>query len=265
MNVLITGAAGGLGRAFAVECANRGFDIFLTDINEAGLLAVSKGILRQYDVSINTKACDLTDAKAIELLLDYAGSLGITFDMLLNVAGVDFEGGFMERDYDKILGIIKLNIEATLQITYKVLERRNTENRFYLVFVSSLASLYPIPLKATYAASKRFLLDFSTALRHELKPKNVAVMTLCPGGLPTTQAALNGIAAQGFWGNATTNRLELVARNTISKALKNRRIYIPGAVNKAFSFAGKFLSRDFIAKLLYNRWYKAQKQWLKLT
>ncbi|NCC69361.1 MAG: SDR family NAD(P)-dependent oxidoreductase, partial [Clostridia bacterium] len=38
MNVMITGAAGGLGRALAVECGRRGYNIFLTDINESGLL-----------------------------------------------------------------------------------------------------------------------------------------------------------------------------------------------------------------------------------
>lgn len=265
MNVLITGAAGGLGRAMAVECADRGFNVFLTDINEAGLNAVSKGIAMQYGAKVASACCDLTDEAAVDKMLDAFASQNISFDMLLNVAGVDFEGGFMERDPKKILRIIKLNIEATLIITHKVLKRRNPDSRFYLVFVSSLASMYPMPLKATYAASKRFLLDFSTALRQELRSKNVSVLTVCPGGLATTQNALCGIAAQGFWGNATTNRLELVAGNTITKALKNRKLYIPGAVNKIFSFVGRFVSHELIAALLYNRWRKAQARWLKLT
>jgi short-subunit dehydrogenase len=265
MNVLITGAAGGLGRALAVECADRGYNLFLTDVNGAGLEAIRQGILRQYGVSATVRQCDLTDDADVKAMLGDAESAGIRFDMLLNVAGIDYEGGFAERGYDKISAIIRLNIEATLRITHGVLERRNTDNRLIIVFVSSLASMYPIPLKATYAASKRFILDFSVALREEMRHKNCSVMALCPGGLPTTQDALDGIVSQGFWGYATTNRLEKVARNTIARALKGKKLYIPGAVNRVFSLLGRIPPRSLVAKLLYNRWVKAQRQWLKLT
>ena len=52
MNVLITGAAGGLGRAMAVECGRRGYDMFLTDVNEDGLRRVQTGLERQFGVSV---------------------------------------------------------------------------------------------------------------------------------------------------------------------------------------------------------------------
>ena len=121
--------------------------------------------------------------------------------------------------------------------------------------------MYPMPLKATYAASKRFLLDFSIALGQELKNKDVRVLALCPGGLVTTQEAMSGIAAQGFWGNATTNPLELVAERTIDRLLARGGVYIPGALNRALSFAGKLLPRSWIAAAIYQRWSKAQQQW----
>jgi len=264
MRVLITGAAGGLGRAFAIECAKRGYDLFLTDISQSGLDSIKQGLLRRFPVQVTTWQSDLTSDRDTEALFAFAKQNRQAFDMLLNVAGIDFEGGFMELSSQRILEILRLNIEATLRITHQVLAQRdNTDQPFYLVFVSSLASLYPIPLKATYAASKRFLLNFAYALGQELKHQNVSVLSLCPGGLPTTPGALAGIAAQGFWGSATTNRLESVAHRTISKALKGRRIYIPGAVNYAFSFLGKVVPQAAIAKLLYGRWKNAQDQWLQ--
>ncbi|MHB1315809.1 MAG: SDR family NAD(P)-dependent oxidoreductase [Christensenellales bacterium] len=262
MMVFITGASGGLGRAMAVDCAKRGYDLFLTDINPESLAQLKRGILRRYKVRVKTWACDLTDAGDVEAMFRAADEQNDSFDMLLNIAGIDFEGGFMDRDCTKILDIVYLNIAATLRITHKVLERRATGRRFYLMFVSSLASLYPIPLKATYAASKRFLLDFSYAIREELTQENVFVLALCPGGLVTTKEAVSGILAQGFWGNATTNRLETVAHSTISRVLRGRKIYIPGAVNRAFSILGQLLPRHLIARLLHNRWNTAQKQWL---
>ncbi len=264
MNVLITGAAGGLGRAFAMECAKRGYHIVLTDINADGLNAIRSGIERKYGIRVSARACDLTSDSNVAELMAYIGGEGICVNMLLNVAGIDFEGGFMERDINLVLSILKLNLEATLRITHKVLEQRNRQERCYIVFVSSLASLCPIPLKATYAASKRFLLDFSYAIREELKSQNVAVLSLCPGGLATTKDTLKGIAAQGFFGNATTNHLEKVVHKTINRSLCNKSIYVPGLLNRAFSILGNFVPRRLLTRVLYARWTQAQQKWLKV-
>ena len=171
---------------------------------------------------------------------------------------------FNDQPVFHIALMIKLNIEATLRITQEILNRRNDQGKFYLVFVASLASLYPMPLKATYAASKRFLYDFSIALGEELKAKHVSVLSLCPGGLPTTEEAIRCIQVQGFWGELTTNRLEGVAARTISKVLQGKKIYIPGTTNKIFSVLGNFIPSTSIAKLLFKRWSQAQNQWLSV-
>lgn len=262
MNVIITGASGGLGRALSAECARRGYNLFLTDINEAGLQSLRSGLERQYGILVAARACDLTNDDSVSALLDFTVTCGFRFDMLINVAGVDFEGGFLERERKKVLDIVSLNIAATLRMTHGVLSRRGSQKRFYLIFVSSLASMYPMPLKATYAASKRFLLDFAMALRQELRPQNVKVLALCPAGLPTTEESLRGIEAQGIWGSATTNRVESVARNTVENALRGRSLYIPGFINYALYLCGKLVPRSAIAAILYKRWSKAQSKWL---
>ena len=186
---------------------------------------------------------------------------GIRFDKLLNVAGVDYEGGFLERSRQDIVRIISLNTEATLRITHAILNRRREGNPFYLLFTSSLASMYPMPLKATYAASKRFLLDLAVALREELRSQHVNVLALCPGGLATTREAMRGIAAQGVMGDATTNPLEILCGKTIDRLMKRGGVYVPGAMNRTLSFFGKLLPRRWIAAVIYHRWSKAQQQW----
>jgi len=128
--------------------------------------------------------------------------------------------------------------------------------------VSSLAAMQPMPLKATYAASKRFLLDFSCALRQEMKTANTNILTLCPAGLVTTNKTMSAIAAQGIIGHVTTFGLEKLTKRTIDKVLSGRQLYIPGALNHVISVAGKMLPRKIIVKLLYHRWRNAQKQWL---
>jgi short-subunit dehydrogenase len=221
MIALITGAAGGLGRAMAGECASRGYTLILNrDAREDALGRIRDGIARQYGVEAHAFACDLTSKPGVEALMEYIDRRSLKPDMLFNVAGIDYEGPFLQKDCEELLGIVRLNIEATMRITHEALRRRQRGRRFYIINVSSLASLYPIPLKATYAASKRFLLDFSIALGRELRRENVRVLALCPGGLATTREALRGIAAQGFWGSVTTNQLSDVARRTVSRALR---------------------------------------------
>ena len=262
MNVFITGASGGLGRALANECARRGWNLFLADINESGLLSIQRGLERQFGACVAVKACDLTSDWSVDALLETIDAREIRFDMLLNVAGVDYEGAFLERTRRDVVKIVSLNNEATLRITHAILNRRREERPFSLVFVSSLASLYPMPLKATYAASKRFLLDMAVALRHELHPQNVRVLALCPGGLVTTPEAMRGIAAQGFWGDATTNPLETTARRTIDRALGRGGVFVPGWMNRTLKFFGGLLPREWVAAAIYRRWSKAQERWL---
>ncbi len=261
MNVLITGASGGLGRALANECGTRGYNLFLTDINERGLKNIQTGLERQFGITVTTAACDLTRDESVDALMEKIDFYEIRFDMLLNVAGLDFEGAFLERERRDIIRIISLNNEATLRITHAILSRRRENKPFYLLFTSSLASMYPMPLKATYAASKHFLLDIAMALREELKDKKVNVLALCPGGLATTKEAMNGIAAQGFWGGATTNPLEIVARKTLTRLENRGGVFVPGTLNRVLNTFGKLLPRRWVAAAIYHRWRKAQQQW----
>ncbi len=264
MNVFITGAAGGLGRALSVECSRRGYQLFLTDVNEEGLRCLQRGLERQFPVSIITKACDLTSAESVDAMLADIDRRELRFDMLLNIAGLDFEGDFCGRDRENVVKIVSLNDAATLRITHAILERRSPVKHFTVVFVSSLASLFPMPLKATYAASKRFLLDFSTSLRQELKDKDANVLAFCPGGMATTKEAMEGIAAQGFLGDITTNSLEIITRNLLDRALAGKGIYIPGGFNKTLSFLGKIVPRRWVAAAIYWRWTQTQRKWLTL-
>lgn len=265
MNVLITGAADGLGRAMAVECGKRSYNLFLTDVNADGLRRVQTGLERQFGATVSARACDLTDPASVDALLNVLDSHDLQFDMLLNIAGVDFEGGFLSRDREHVVKIVSLNDAGTLRITHAILERRRAGTPFTAVFVSSLASMFPMPVKATYAASKRFLLDFTTSLRQELREEHVNVLVLCPAGMDTTQENIDAIRAQGFWGDVTTNPLEVVARKTLDRALAGKAFYVPGTLNRVLSALGKVIPRTWIASIVYRRWKYAQRKWLNRT
>src|SRR5512139_1708887 len=85
--VLVSGAAGGLGKAFAVECASRGWDLLLTDLRIEPLETLAAGLRNAYGVRVLTHACDLTDPLSRTGLFDRLHADGLRFWALVNVAG----------------------------------------------------------------------------------------------------------------------------------------------------------------------------------
>lgn len=258
--VCITGASGGLGKAFAVECAQRGWDLFLTDVSKEALNHLAGGLTNTYGVKVICHPSDLTDPSSRMALFEKMRKEGVRFWSLINVAGVDFEGHFAARTPVQIHTILRLNIEATVEMTYMALELRSKGAPFRLITVSSLAAYYPMPVKAIYAASKRFLLDFSLALREEIRPLGGTVTVLCPAGMPTTEINIRGIDAQGFMGRITTKNVGFVAARTIDHALRGKAVYIPGFLNRLLRLLGSIVPPTLAARFIGRRWNAAHQK-----
>lgn len=258
--VAITGATGGLGKAFAVECASRGWDLFLTDRFSEPLDVLAEGLRRSYGVRVITRPCDLTDPASRATLIESIRANGLRFRLLINVAGVDFEGLFYEQSIQHIRTIIRLNIEATLEMTHSLLAYRDPLHTFHIINVASLAAFAPMPVKATYAASKRFLFDFSLALGEEVRDLGATVTVLCPAGMPTTRECIAGIQAQGWMGQVTTRNVGQVAYETIEAALKGRAVVIPGAPNRLLQSLGALIPAPLAARLVGSRWKAAHRR-----
>lgn len=257
-NVLITGAAGGLGKAFSTECASRGWDLYLTDRSMQLLEPLALGITRLYGVNVQVFAADLTIASERAALWTRIAKQNTRLHMLINVAGVDYEGLFTERLVSEIRTILRLNVEATVEMTHQALNYRDPLRAFHIINVSSLAAFYPMPLKAVYASSKRFLLDWSLALDRELHSSGVSVLALCPAGMPTNSTVIQAIEAQGFAGRITTVNASTVASRTLDRAIEGHSLYIPGALNQIIGVLGRLVPPRVAAAAIYNRWHKAR-------
>jgi hypothetical protein len=255
--VLITGAAGGLGKAFAVECASRGWNLCLTDLKLQALDKLAGGLRNAYGVQVITIASDLTDPLSRSALFEQLRVRQLRLAMLINVAGLDFEGLFIERSRQQIRTILRLNIEGTLEVTHAALDLRDPLVNLRILNVASLAAYSPMPVKATYAASKSFLLDFSLALREELRSSGATVTVLCPAGMPTTREAIEGIEVQGLMGHITTQNIGSVAAGALDAALQGRAVYIPGLINRILQALGMLIPGPLSASLLGARWLAA--------
>lgn len=256
--MMITGATGGLGKAFAAECAGRGFDLYLTDVAAEPLALLAGALETAYGVQVRWQPCDLTEASARGALFERLQAEGLRFRGLINVAGLDHEGLFCEQTRGQIREVIRLNIEAGLEMIHALLGLRDPATTFRVINVASLAAFYPMPYKATYAASKRFLLDFSLALNAELAGQGATVTALCPAGLPTTAECVAAIAAQGWLGLITTQNTGTVAAGALDAALAGRRIYVPGAINRLVRALGALAPQALVVSLIHRRWQAVQ-------
>ncbi len=184
---VITGAAGGIGRAIAESLARRGCNLALADIDAKGL-EVTARTLAASGVRVSTHRLDVSDAEAIAALPAQVLASHPGVDLLFNNAGVALGGSFedvSERDFDWLLSI---NLQGVVRMTraFLPLLRRSDDAR--LVNLSSLFGLIAPPGQTAYAASKFAVRGFSESLRHELAGSSVGVTVVHPGGVNTAIA-----------------------------------------------------------------------------
>lgn len=249
---IITGALGGLGSAFAYEFASRGKNLVLIDQASEGN-ALEDFLSERFQIETRFFSCDLSDSSVRSHLVQNLTTTEYAFDGLVNVVGQEIEGKFLTRSRHEILYMLHLNIEAMVDLSLFALNFHDPNQQFLLINVASLAGFFPIPYKAVYAATKRFIIHFSLALREEIREfGNVTV--LCPGGLPTNPEAMKKIFLQGFWGKMTAHDTHQVVQRTLNKAQRNVAIYTPGLLNRIMVGFSQLLPMSWVANYLSMRW-----------
>lgn len=252
-SVLISGASGGLGRAFVWEFAAQGWDLLLTDQSDEALRLIAAGVSRAHGVDVAYRACDLTRDGDIRNLTEWIRDRRATVGALVNVAGFDIEGAFLERAADRLLALMRVNMEAVVLLTHAITASHLDWEPLRVINVASLAAFYPMPYKALYAASKRFVVSASIALDAELRDR-ATVTALCPAGMPTTQSAIAAIGDQGIIGRLTTMNASDVARLTYRAAMRGRAVVVPGLLNRVLLAVSGLVPATFLASLIGWRW-----------
>lgn len=255
--VFISGATGGIGKAFVRKFAERGEKLFLTGRSEDKLSALKNELKNEYAIECEIFACDLTNIDKIREMLAFADEKNIKFSGIINVAGVDIQKAFSEYTEEKLLFQIKVNAEATLLLTHALLARR-AEGRCRIITVGSMSGASPMPYFAVYSATKAMLTNFFTALHYELKGE-ANVTTILPGGVYTRPDVIADIKGQGLWGKLSAKTPTFVAEKSIKASDKNKIKYIPGFFNRLLYFLIKILPRKIVLKFIANRWKKQTK------
>lgn len=183
---LITGAAGGIGRATAVLTASRGAELFLTDIAAEGLASAAEEIRGAGGKVAFAEPADLTDHEQVVALAERAHAEKGSMDVVMNVAGVSTWGTIERLRHSDWERMVDANLMGPISVLECFVPPMIAAGRGgHIVNVSSAAGLLGLPWHAAYSASKFGLRGVSEVLRFDLRRHGIGVTLVCPGGVRT--------------------------------------------------------------------------------
>ena len=254
---LVTGATGGLGKAFVYALVKKGYNLILTGRSDDKLLSLQEDILKEYAVQVHTIAADLSREESRLSLMQEIRAKGLCISMLVNAAGADVQKAFSAYSQEKLIFQPRVNFEAAVALCHFAIE--NKAEQLEIINISSVSGIYPMPYFAIYSATKGALTSFSVSLREEMKNQGVSVTAILPGAMPTRDDIKEQIKGQGLWGKLAAKTPDWVAEYSIKAVGKNKRKVIPGFWNKVMRISTAWLPTSWRLKFIARRWSKISK------
>jgi uncharacterized protein len=252
---LVTGASSGIGAAIARELASRGYSLALVARREERLRSLATDLTSEHSVVAETIACDLADPAERERLADELPARGRAIEVLVNNAGFGHQADFATSPRERMVEMVRVNVEAVVDLTGRFLGQMVERGRGSVINIASTAAFQPLPGSAVYAASKSFVLSFSEAIRTELRGSGVTVTAVCPGPVKTEFTEVAGVAGvEERTPGAVWMSAEDIARHAVDGAKHDRRVVVPGALNRATALAGQHSPRSVALPLISRFW-----------
>ncbi|MBR1631874.1 MAG: SDR family oxidoreductase [Paludibacteraceae bacterium] len=237
---LITGATEGIGREFVSLFAADSYQLVLVARNEQKL----KEICSQTPVPATYYACDLSDLKQAQSLLDSLEQRNMIPDCVVNCAGYGQSGEFTGLSWEQQANMLHLNVETLALFTHSFARQMKQRGSGIIMNVASIAAFTPIPHMAMYAATKAFVKSLSEAVDYEMMDYGVRVMTLCPGVTDTKFYARPGMTRSllnaPLLHTATAHDVAVYGYRSL---LKGKTTAVHGWQNRLSIFLSRFTPR----------------------
>ena len=231
---LITGASDGIGRAFATQLAEHGFDLILVARRGDVLQEMALDLGTRFGGDVRVLAMDLSDPSAVPDLLSLTESTPV--GLVVAAAGFGSIGPFLDQDMESEINMVDLNCRSVVELSYGFGQRMAASKRGGIVLFGSLVGFNGAPLSATYAATKGFVQSFAEGIAAEMRPHGVSVLSVAPGPVGTGFAARAGMQM----GQAATP--EMVAHASLG-ALGRKTTVKPGFLAKFLGWSLAMLPR----------------------
>ena len=180
---VVTGAGSGLGRAIALDLADRGFLVHATDLDAEAAARTAAEI----GAGATSAPLDVRDEAACHAAAATAAQSG-SLDVWVNNAGVLFSGMAWEQDGDTRRTMLEVNTIGTMNGTLAALDAMMAAGRGHVINVISLAGLIAAPGEVSYSASKHAAMAFTLGTLFDLRRAGISgveLSALCPDGIWT--------------------------------------------------------------------------------
>ena len=181
---VITGANRGIGKSFALRCAEEGYELLLIARNKELLNECLKQITEKYNVKVVIIQADLSKYEDVKAVISQI-SEDTSIEVLINNAGFAIPSFFAESDIETQLDMVRVHNEATLRLTRAVLPVMKKNNKGIIINVASTMAYIPFVANSVYCASKAFINVFSDVLQREVKGYGIVIQSLNPGRTKT--------------------------------------------------------------------------------
>ena len=183
--VLVTGAASGIGKQTALACARRGASLVICDLDEVGLSDVEKTI-RELGRDVIASRVDVSDAEQMRAFAEDVNGQIEAPDILLNNAGVAIGGRFQDTSIEDWNWIVSINLMGVVHGCHHFIPKMVERGRGgHVVIVASAAGYSASSNLAAYNATKFAVLGLGEALQDELRGDGIGVTVICPGIIDT--------------------------------------------------------------------------------
>ncbi|ANI89874.1 short-chain dehydrogenase [Arachidicoccus ginsenosidimutans] len=219
MNIVITGATKGIGRAVVFAFANdvQSHNFFVCARNENDLQHLKTELVHQFPRhAISVFACDMSDKLQV---LSFAKSISGTVDILINNAGIYFPGGTYNEEDGVLEKMLSVNLLSAYHLTRALLPKMMEKKRGHIFNMCSIASLKAYENGGSYSISKFALAGFTKNLREELKPHGIKVSGVYPGATMSDS-----------WKGSGVDEKRIMEANDIAKMIHAAAYLSPQAV-----------------------------------
>ena len=259
--VLITGGTSGIGRACALEFGRAGARIVITG-REAARLAATAAELTAAGIEHRTVQGDVGVAvDAARAVADTVAAFG-RLDVLLNNAGLSMRAKFADVDVRVLEQLMQTNFFGTVYATKAALPYL-LASKGTIVGISSIAGYRGLPGRTGYSASKFAMNGFLEALRTELQPQGVNVLTAAPG-FTASNIRHTALLANGQPQRDTPRdegkmmSSEEVAHHLREAVAQRRSTLVLTGQGKLTVFLNKWLPTGLMDKLVLNNFRKEE-------
>jgi len=254
VRAVVTGASGGLGRAFALQLAKHRGSILCADIDEAGGRETALQVERAGGIA-HFRKCDVRKADEVLALVDAGKDALGGVDLIINNAGVAVAGNVGDVKLEDWAWQVDINLWGVIYGCHAFMPYFRSMGRGHVINVASLAGLIHVPGMGPYNVTKAAVVALSETLAGEVVGSDIGVTVLCPSFFETNivrssrrSGSIDTTAAEKMMKRSRV-QADDVARIALRAAQKNELYALPHIEGRAMWGMKRLAPRLFYGPL----------------